>query len=374
MDWAAAMGKGPRELRFISRRRRAVTSQAAYGRLVRISFLLALVVSGVGAYVRLSDAGLSCPDWPGCYGALLVPTAADLPAIQSAFPDQSLDRVRAWKEMTHRYAAALLGLLILLLGILAWRRRHKPDQPLAVPMLLVGLVTFQALLGMWTVTLRLQPIVVTMHLLTGIATVALLWWLSLLQDRWWFCEGEQPVRDASSYALRPWALAGVVIVLLQITLGGWTSANYAALACPDFPLCQAEILPPLDLKAAFQLWSNVEGSFEGGVLDNDARVTIHIAHRLGAILTLLYAIVLATRVLCVGRARPLKVAALALLTLVFAQAGLGVANVVLGLPIVVAVAHSIGAFIVLLSALAVYHMTRPPPFTPGCSPEECVVE
>lgn len=345
-----------------------------YGCLVRISFLLALVVSGVGAYVRLSDAGLSCPDWPGCYGALLVPTAADLPAIQSAFPDQSLDRVRAWKEMAHRYAAALLGLLILLLGILAWRRRHQPDQQLAVPMLLVGLVTFQALLGMWTVTLRLQPIVVTMHLLTGIATVALLWWLGLRQGRWWFHEGEQPVRDPSSYALRPWALAGVVIVLLQITLGGWTSANYAALACPDFPLCQAEILPPLDPKAAFQIWSNVEGSFEGGVLDNDARVTIHIAHRLGAILTLLYAIVLAARVLCVGPARPLKVAALALLALVFAQAGLGVANVVLGLPIVVAVAHSVGAFIVLLSALAVYHMTRPPSFTSGCSPEERVVE
>ena len=183
------------------------------------------------------------------------------------------------------------------------------------------------------------------------------------------------MRDASSHALRSWALAGVGIVLLQITLGGWTSANYAALACPDFPLCQGEILPRLDPPAAFQLWSNdVEGSFEGGVLDNDARVTIHLAHRLGAILTLLYAFVLAARVLHLRPARPLKVAVLALLTLVFAQAGLGVANVVFGLPIVVAVAHSIGAIFVLLSALAVYHMTRPPPLAPGCSLEERVVE
>ena len=346
----------------------AVTSQAAYGCLVRITFLLALVVSGVGVYVRLSNAGLSCPDWPGCYGALLVPTTADLPAIQSAFPDQPLDRVRAWKEMTHRYAAALLGLLILLIGILAWRRRHQPGQPIAVPVLLVGLVTFQALLGMWTVTLRLQPIVVTMHLLAGIATVALLWWLGFRQGRWRFGEGEQPVCDASLHTLRPWALAGVLIVLLQITLGGWTSANYAALACPDFPLCQAEILPRLDLQAAFQLWSNVEGSFEGGVLDNDARVTIHLIHRLGAILTLLYAVVLAVRILCMVPARPLKVAVLALLALVFAQAGLGVANVVLGLPIVVAVAHSIGAIFVLLSSLAVYHMTCPPPLVSRVRP------
>ena len=346
-----------------------MTSQATYGCLVRITLLLALVVSGVGVYVRLSNAGLSCPDWPGCYGALLVPTTADLPAIQSAFPDQPLDRVRAWKEMAHRYAAALLGLLILLIGVLAWRRRRHPGQPLAVPVLLVGLVTVQVLLGMWTVTLRLQPLVVTTHLLAGIATVALLWWLGLRQGRWWFGKAEQPVCDASSYALRPWALAGVVIVLLQITLGGWTSANYAALACPDFPLCQAEILPRLDLQAAFQLWPNVEGSFEGGVLDNDARVTIHLAHRLGAILTLLYAVVLGVRVLCMGPARrPLKVAVLALLTLVFAQAGLGVANVVLGLPIVVAVAHSTGAIFVLLSSLAVYHMTRPPPLDPWMRP------
>ena len=338
-----------------------MTSHAAYGCLVRVTFLLALLVSGLGAYVRLSDAGLSCPDWPGCYGRLLVPESAELSGVQTAFPDQPLDRVRAWKEMTHRYAAGLLGLLILLLCVLVWRRRHQPGQQVAMPMLLMVLVTFQALLGMWTVTLRLQPIIVTAHLLAGVATVALLWWLSLRQGRWWFCKGKQRIRDASLLSLRSWALAGVVVVLVQITLGGWTSANYAALACPDFPLCQAEILPPLDLRAAFQLWSNAEGSFEGGVLDNDARVTIHLAHRLGAVLTLAYAIVFAARVLCTACARTLKVTASALLALVFAQVGLGIANVMFGLPIAVAVAHSIGAILVLLSVLAVYHMVRPPP-------------
>ena len=334
------------------------TAGAAGPRLVTLAFLLAVLVSVLGAYVRLSDAGLACPDWPGCYGRLGVPGAAEAPAVQAAFPDRPLDRARAWKEMTHRYAAGLLGVLVLLLGVLAWRRSGLRRPP-AAPLFLIGLVAFQALLGMWTVTLRLAPLVVTGHLLAGFATVALLWWLRLREGRG--LAAPPSFRADPRPGLRLWALGGVLVVALQIALGGWTSANYAALACPDFPLCQARLLPPLDLSGAFRPWPAApESGFEGGVLDNDARVTIHLAHRLGAVLTLLYATALVVRTLTSAATRRLKAAAGSFFALVLAQICLGIANVVLGLPIAVAAGHSFGALLLLLSALTVYHMVRPP--------------
>ena len=331
----------------------------AYSRILTIAFLLSVVVSTLGAYVRLSDAGLSCPDWPGCYGQLGVPSPGDAPATQAAFPERPLDRARAWKEMSHRYAAGLLGVLVLILGVLAWRRRRPGRVPVA-QLFLIGLVVFQALLGMWTVTLRLAPLVVTSHLIAGLATVAVLWWLRLAERRLSRVPGLS-FRGGRVPGLRIWTFGALLVTALQIVLGGWTSANYAALACPDFPLCQARLLPPLDLQAAFTLWPDAAGGdFEGGVHDNDARVTIHVAHRLGAVLTLLYVSALAVRVFLSAETPRLKAAVGALLVFVVAQASLGVANVVLGLPLVVAVGHNTGAILVLLSALTVYHIALPP--------------
>ena len=329
----------------------------AYPRVLTLAFLLALVVSTLGAYVRLSDAGLSCPDWPGCYGRLGVPGEADASAAEAAFPERPLDRVRAWKEMVHRYAAGLLGLLVLLLGVLAWRR-SRPYRPPAGPFVLIALVIFQALLGMWTVTLRLAPLIVTAHLLAGLATLGLLWWLRLREGREARAAG--PIfRSGGGPRLRGWALGALLVVCFQIALGGWTSANYAALACPDFPLCQGRLLPALDPAGAFTPWPEAgEGGYEGGVHDNDARVTIHLAHRLGAVLTLCYVVVLAARVFGSAEARRFRTLVGILLALVVAQAGLGVANVVLGLPLGVAMAHNAGAILVLLAALAVYHKAR----------------
>ena len=335
------------------------TAGAAYRRTVTLAFLLAVLVSTLGAYVRLSDAGLSCPDWPGCYGRLGVPGPEDASAAQAAFPERPLDRARAWKEMAHRYAAGLLGVLVLIIGGLAWRRRPAGRVP-AAPLFLIGLVAFQALLGMWTVTLRLAPLVVTAHLLAGLATVALLWWLRLREGRPTQAAGPS-FRGGRVRGLRAWALVGVLVIALQIALGGWTSTNYAALACPDFPLCQGRLLPPLDWPGAFTPWPDAaDGDFEGGVHDNEARVTIHLAHRLGALLTLLYVAALAARIFASGEAPRLKAAAGTLLVLVVAQAGLGIANVLLALPIAVAVGHNAGAILVLLSAVTVYHMARPP--------------
>ena len=334
-------------------------SEAAYRRTVTLAFLLAVVVSTLGAYVRLSDAGLSCPDWPGCYGRLGVPGPVDAADAQEAFPDRPLDRARAWKEMAHRYAAGLLGLLIVLIGVLAWRR-SPPGRIPALPCFLIGLVAFQALLGMWTVTLGLAPLVVTAHLLAGLATVALLWWLRLGLVR--RAGVSRPVfRGGRTPAIRTWALGGVVIIALQIALGGWTSANYAALACPDFPLCQGRLLPPLDLPGAFAPWPDADGGdFEGGVHDNDARVTIHLAHRLGAALTLLYVIALTVRIFVSAGAGRLKVAGAVLLVVAVAQACLGIANVLLGLPIALAAGHNAGAILLLLSGVTVYHMVCSP--------------
>lgn len=334
-------------------------SGAFYRRIVTLAFLLAVVVSTLGAYVRLSNAGLSCPDWPGCYGRLSVPGPADAVDAQAVFPDRPLDRARAWKEMAHRYAAGLLGVMILLIGVLAWRRR-SPGRIPGLPCFLIGLVAFQALLGMWTVTLGLAPLVVTAHLLAGLATVALLWWLRLgLVHR---AEVSQPTFGGDGVpSLRAFALGGVLVIALQIALGGWTSANYAALACPDFPLCQGRLLPPLDLPGAFAPWPDAEGGdFEGGVRDNDARVTIHLAHRVGAVLTLLYVTALTVRIFVSAGAGRLKVAGAVLLVVAVAQASLGIANVLIGLPIALAVGHNAGAILLLLSGVTVYHMARVP--------------
>ena len=159
-------------------------SLSSYTRLAVATTVLAFIVVVLGAFVRLSNAGLSCPDWPGCYGQLGVPqTQTAIETANAAFPERPVDVPRAWKEMIHRYLAGFLGIAILALAVFAWRRRQRPGQLLALPVGLVGLVLFQALLGMWTVTLLLKPLVVTAHLLGGFATLALLWWLSLRQGR-----------------------------------------------------------------------------------------------------------------------------------------------------------------------------------------------
>ena len=205
--------------------------------LVRITMVLAFVVVELGAYVRLSNAGLSCPDWPGCYGQIIVPANQEtVLQANEVYPYQPLEKGKAWKEMSHRYAAGLLGLLILYLTIVSWKNRKNPAQSVFIPIILLALVIFQALLGMWTVTLLLKPVIVVAHLLGGMTILSLLFWLMLRQIG--HTEGV-----TTKNKLRSWIIAGLVIVVLQISLGGWTSSNYAALACPDFPTCQGKWWP-----------------------------------------------------------------------------------------------------------------------------------
>lgn len=330
-----------------------------FTRLCVLATVLGLLVIVLGAYVRLSHAGLSCPDWPGCYGRLLVPSdTADVETANAAFPERPLDIPRAWKEMVHRYLAGLLGILIVVIAVAAWRRRFRPGQQLALPLVLVVLVVLQGLLGMWTVTLLLKPIVVTAHLLGGMTTVALSWWLALRHGGL-FTGFARPLLGVDGRRFTPWVLIGFLVLYIQLFLGGWVSTNYAALACPDFPLCRGELLPAFDLETALQPWHGLGRDYEGGILTSEARITIHLLHRAGAAVTLLYIGSLCFALVRGDHDRRLQVAGGILALVLLGQIGLGIANVLLGLPLAVAVAHNAVAALLLLTLVTVYHVARP---------------
>ncbi len=308
--------------------------------LARIGVGLTLVVVTLGAWVRLTDAGLGCPDWPGCYGRLIVSEEihAD-PDVAHLTADRPLEAGKAWREMIHRYAATTLGFVCLLLAGIAVARRKEPGQPVVLPFVLLGLVILQGLLGMWTVTLQLLPIIVVLHLLGGLSVLSCLFWLARGKAA--------PI--AASRGLRALGLAALAALALQILLGGWTSANYAALACPDFPTCQTEWWPDIaDFGEGFNLIHEVGPDYEGGVLDHPPRVAIHFGHRLGALLATLLLAAFALKLLSRPEARGASAAVLVALA---AQIGLGISIVVFGVPLAVAVAHNGVAAILLLTVV-----------------------
>lgn len=327
-----------------------------FQKLAFFAAVFALCVIVLGAYVRLSDAGLGCPDWPGCYGRILVPEVSQhVEQANEAFPERPVEAAKAWKEMIHRYFASTLGLIICVLAVMAWRRRHEAGQPVVLPILLVGIVIFQGLLGMWTVTLLLKPVIVMLHLIGGMITVSLLFWVGLRQGKV-FVSGDRPVPTQ----LRSWALLALVIVLCQIALGGWTSANYAALACPDFPTCQTQWWPAMNFAEGFTFWRGIGIDYEGGVLDNDARVAVHMMHRIGAVITFIYILVLGLRTfLNSSQNHPLRYMSIIMLCVLLAQISLGIANIVFALPISVAVFHNGMAVLLLLSVVGLNHLLFP---------------
>ena len=320
-------------------------------RLALFTCLLALCVVLLGAYVRLSDAGLGCPDWPGCYGQMIVPSDASQIASPSARP---LDQAKAWKEMIHRYLAGSLGLFILLLALLAWANRNFARQPLLLPGLLLILVAFQALLGMWTVTLLVKPAIVTAHLLGGFATFVLLWLLALK------LRPVDPLHTLdTSASLRLWIRLSLLILILQISLGGWTSTNYAALGCTEFPACYAgQWWPAMDFREAFVIWRGLGVNYEFGVLEPDARTAIHMSHRLGALLTVGVLGVLAWRLLQRKPGDALRKLGYLLTLMLTVQVVLGISNVLGHLPISVAVAHNGGAAVLLMILVTLIWVSR----------------
>ena len=310
-----------------------------------VAMLAAVLAFGVvmlGAYVRLSQAGLGCPDWPGCYGHVTVPSAAQAAAVDAARP---LESARAWKEMVHRYFAGSLATLILLLAASAWMKRREPGQPLLLPTLLLALVIFQALLGMWTVTLLLFPPVVMGHLLGGLATFVLLV-LLVLQSGGFLREGV-----AASDGMRRFAALGLAVLACQIALGGWVSSNYAAIACPDFPACQGSFWPAMDFANGFS-WHGLGIDYQGGILAGPARTAIHVMHRLGAFCTLLALGGAALLCLLKGGSRALRLLGALVLGLLLLQIALGISLVEFGWPLPLADLHNGTAALLLASAVA----------------------
>lgn len=323
-------------------------------RLALVGVLLCFVVVVLGAYVRLTDAGLGCPDWPGCYGHFTPSGAEGNQASQAAYPGSPFDAGKAWREMGHRYAAAALGLLIVVMTAIAIASRGPRPARIPYFLVLLALVVLQGVLGMLTVTWQLKPLIVTLHLLGGLTTLAMLWWL-------WLGTRERPaLRFAGPHhghrirarGVRVAVTVALAVLAVQIALGGWTSSNYAAVACPDLPKCQDAWLPETDYADAFVLWRGLGINYEGGVLDHPARVAIHFTHRVGAVvasLALLIAAILVLRQSAFARARP---AAIAVVGAVGLQVAIGILMVHQGFPLALATAHNAGAALLALAAVA----------------------
>jgi heme a synthase len=315
----------------------------AFNKLVLVATILTLCVVVLGAYVRLSDAGLGCPDWPGCYGTLTVPQSeAAIEHAQTAYPDKPIEHAKAWKEMIHRYFAGALGLLVLAIFVLGWRARKEISVSPWLTTFLLLLIVFQAALGMWTVTLLLKPAVVTAHLIGGMSTLAILVWIT---HRQWCTSA---ARYLQAQHLRFWVRGALLILFIQIFLGGWTSTNYAALACTDFPTCHGAWFPEMDFANAFHWFRELGVDAAGQNLQLAAYTAIQWTHRAGALITFIYLGLLG---LCLLKEPQLRKIALIMLGLLILQIGLGVANLLLHLPLVLAVGHNMGAALLLTIAV-----------------------
>lgn len=315
--------------------------------------LLAVVVIMLGAWTRLVHAGLGCPDWPGCYGFLTVPQSEASIAIANArFPDTPVDVEKGWPEMIHRYAAGTLGLVVF--GLAAFGFRHRREGvPVKLPMFIAGFIVLQGAFGMWTVTLKLWPQIVALHLLGGFTTLSLLALLAFRLRRKARQNGQPQASGAGGLAgFRPWLYGGLLLVIMQIALGAWTAANYAAVACTDLPTCQGQWWPEgMDFRHGFDVTQQVGPNYLGGQLTADGRVAIHVTHRVGAVVVLAYFSVLLA-LMWRRRGETGLDNAIGLVAVVLgAQIALGLANVMFHIPLSIAVAHNAMGAGLLLSVI-----------------------
>lgn len=334
-------------------------------RLALAATVLTVIVVMLGAWTRLVHAGLGCPDWPGCYGFFSVPQSAEHIAIAEArFPHAPVDVSKGWPEMIHRYAAGTLGLLVFSLAGYAFYHRRE-QLPWKHAFLISGFILLQAAFGMWTVTLKLWPQVVALHLLGGFTTLSLLFLLTLR------LRGKQPqvgARLAQVLArMKPWVFGAMMLVIIQIALGAWTASNYAAVACTDLPTCQGQWWPQMDFRHGFDVTQAVGPNYLGGQLTNDGRVAIHMTHRIGAMVLLVYLSLLLIRIWPVAQEAGMGRWVLLAGGVLVAQVALGVANVLLHIPLPIAVAHNaLGAGLLLavvnlLWRLQPFHVVRAAP-------------
>jgi len=322
-------------------------------KLVFVSVLLALVVVTLGAYTRLTHAGLGCPDWPTCYGLINVPeTAEQIALAEQAYPQSQVEPAKAWNEMIHRYFAGALGLMILAIAFLSVKNRAQ-GTPLRLPLLILVIVIFQAALGMWTVTMKLMPIVVMGHLLGGFTTLCLLFLLYLRL---------KPHRiNRSDFSIKKYgrfALLGIVLLTGQIALGGWTSSNYAALSCVELPICQSGWHEQMSFEKSFDLIPPKRESYEFGYLSHNERVTIHVVHRFGAIVITVYLTWLLLMIYLKAQTSTFRVSAVVVGLALITQVSLGVSNIWFSLPLPVAVGHNLVAACLMMTLIALTYRLR----------------
>jgi heme a synthase len=313
-----------------------------FRKLVWVTTFLTLDLVMFGGFTRLTDSGLGCPDWPGCYGTASPFVAhAQITAAHAALPSGPVSMTKAWIEMTHRYFAMAIGVLIIAQTAIAWAARIKRG-PLDVspwwPTALLTLIGVQGAFGAWTVTLKLQPIIVTTHLLLGLVMLGVLGWLAVRATR-------IPAFEPEIARYRVAALAGLALLVLQIALGGWVSTNYAVLACTDFPTCNGQWIPPMDFAHGFHLWRALGMTGDGVVITQDALVAIHWTHRTFAFVVIAYLAWLALRL---RRFPSLRRPANGVLVVLVVQFATGLSNILLQWPLPIAVAHNGGAAALLL--------------------------
>lgn len=325
-----------------------------YRKLAWVTVFLTFDLILFGAFTRLTDSGLGCPDWPGCYGhANPYQAHAQISAAEAALPTGPVTVMKAWIEMIHRYFAMGVGVLIVAMMVIAWRmwlRSGRQDTRFSpwLPTLLFSFVCVQGAFGAWTVTLKLQPVIVTMHLLLGMGLLALLVRHAARQTEL------APVPSAAP-SLRMASVVALVLLFIQIALGGWVSTNYAALACTDVPLCQGTLLPPMDFDNGFALWRELGKNAAGDYLPFPALTAIHWTHRMFAVVVTLFLMWLAYRA---GRTSDLQRTARLLAAAVSMQFLIGVATIVLNWPLALAVMHNGGAAVLVMLLTRLNYQTR----------------
>ena len=304
------------------------------------SGLLGFIVVALGAWTRLADAGLGCPDWPGCYGFVTIPVSPEeIDLANTKFPDTPYEVAKAIPEVVHRYFAAALGFMILCIAYIAFKNKELPSDVRKLSFFLIAWVIMQGTFGYWTVSLKLWPQVVTTHLMSGFLTTGLLWLLyyktkDRLQERtqWNFSSATEKLFTIS-----------IALVAVQIFLGAWTSTNYASYSCTDFPLCQGQILPDANFKQGFDFFQSIGPNYLGGQMDHDSRVAIHLTHRFGAIVVTLFLLVMSYHLYI----RKFQTLALGLVGFLTLQVLLGISNVIFALPLLVAVGHNLGGLLLI---------------------------
>jgi len=307
-----------------------------------IALAIVACVIVLGSWTRLADAGLGCPDWPGCYGSLVVPqTSQEIAAAQALYPDSPVEPQKGWMEMIHRYFATTLGFVILVIAAASWKQRKRLHYPFGLTQGLLAMVILQGAFGAWTVTWKLWPQVVTAHLFGGFITASLIGILLVRLRRMGQQVKPLQLTSMTYSSIRKWALLALLLVVVQVFLGGWMSSNYAALACSSLPNCNGSWWPAMDFVQGFNLAQSLGPNYLGGLMNSEARQAIHVLHRYGAIILGLYLVFMSYRLMS-QQDRRLRKFGLGFLVVFVVQFCLGVANIYYFLPLSVAVAHNFG--------------------------------